>query len=120
MSEVGKVVLQLLKDEPAEWEQTSHTFINKKRKIELWTHHGVCLLQCYPASTRFGLLERVKIWRAIDRVRAYNLMQPPFEKDEESTFVEWMSKKTLEMVDQAAKNFKKGKVSEPIDLDKHL
>ena len=31
-----------------------------------------------------------------------------------------ISKKTLKMLDEAAANFKKGKVSEPIDLDKYL
>jgi hypothetical protein len=31
-----------------------------------------------------------------------------------------VSKKTLRMLDRAAKNFKKGKVSAPIDLDKYL
>ena len=31
-----------------------------------------------------------------------------------------VSKKTLRMLDKAAKNFKKGKVSAPIDLDKYL
>lgn len=33
---------------------------------------------------------------------------------------EAVSKRTLKMLDQAAKNFKKGKVSEPIDLDRYL
>ncbi len=33
---------------------------------------------------------------------------------------ETVSKKTLRMLDRAAKNFKKGKVSAPIDLDKYL
>ena len=31
-----------------------------------------------------------------------------------------VSKRTLEMLDRAAANFKKGKVSDPIDLDKYL
>ena len=31
-----------------------------------------------------------------------------------------VSKRTLRMMDKAAKNFKKGKVSPPIDLDKYL
>ena len=33
---------------------------------------------------------------------------------------EAVSKKTLRMLDQSAKNLKKGKASEPIDLDKYL
>jgi hypothetical protein len=33
---------------------------------------------------------------------------------------EAVSKRTLKMLDRAAKNFKKGKVSEPIDLDTYL
>ena len=33
---------------------------------------------------------------------------------------ESVSKKALRMMDQAAKNFKTGKVSAPIDLDKYL
>ena len=33
---------------------------------------------------------------------------------------EAVSKKTLKMMDKAAKNLKKGKVSKPIDLDKYL
>ena len=33
---------------------------------------------------------------------------------------EAVSKRTLKMMDKAAKNFKKGKVSAPIDLDKYL
>ena len=31
-----------------------------------------------------------------------------------------VTKRTLRMIDKAAKNFKKGKVSPPIDLDKYL
>ena len=31
-----------------------------------------------------------------------------------------VSKKTLKMLDEAAENFKKGKASKPIDLDKYL
>ena len=31
-----------------------------------------------------------------------------------------ISKRTLKVLDRAAKNFKKGKVSEPIDLDRYL
>ena len=31
-----------------------------------------------------------------------------------------VSKRTLRMLDRAAENFKKGKVSEPIDLDRYL
>jgi len=31
-----------------------------------------------------------------------------------------VSKKTLRMLDKAAKNYKKGTVSEPIDLDRYL
>jgi hypothetical protein len=31
-----------------------------------------------------------------------------------------VSKRTLKMLDRAAKNFRKGKVSEPIDLDRYL
>ena len=33
---------------------------------------------------------------------------------------ESVSKRTLKMMDKAAKNFKKGKASAPIDLDKYL
>ena len=33
---------------------------------------------------------------------------------------EAVSKKTLRMLDKAAKNLKKGKVSKPIDLDRYL
>lgn len=33
---------------------------------------------------------------------------------------EAVSKRTLKMLDKAAKNLKQGKVSEPIDLDKYL
>ena len=33
---------------------------------------------------------------------------------------EAVSKRTLKMLDKSAINFKKGKVSEPIDLDKYL
>jgi hypothetical protein len=33
---------------------------------------------------------------------------------------EMISKRTLKMLDKAATNFKKGKVSEPIDLDRYL
>ncbi len=33
---------------------------------------------------------------------------------------EMVSKRTLKMLDKAAKNFKNGKVSEPIDLDQYL
>ena len=33
---------------------------------------------------------------------------------------EAVSRKTLQMLDRAAKNFKKGKVSQPIDLDRYL
>jgi hypothetical protein len=33
---------------------------------------------------------------------------------------EAVSKRTLRMMDKTAKNFKKGKVSAPIDLDKYL
>jgi len=33
---------------------------------------------------------------------------------------EAISKRTLKMLDRAARNFKRGKVSEPIDLDRYL
>jgi len=33
---------------------------------------------------------------------------------------EMISKRTLKMLDKAAANFKKGKVSKPIDLDRYL
>ena len=33
---------------------------------------------------------------------------------------EMLSKRTLKMLDKAAMNFKKGKVSKPIDLDRYL